>query len=79
MAHFFIEEDMESILKEREGGSKKMHLASMREECLVFIVEGHPGIGKTTLAHKITKGWTNGTVLQNVCMVFLISLHRDKK
>ena len=44
-----------------------------------MLVEGRPGSGKTTLAHKITKDWTNGMVLQNVHMVFLISLREDKK
>ena len=52
---------------------------SKYERGALVLVEGRPGSGKTTLAHKITKDWANGIVLPNVHMVFLISLRKDLK
>ena len=76
--NFFVEGEIEVILEKRERVQYEDAFSKYERGALV-LVEGRPGSGKTTLAHKITKDWANGKVLQNVRMVFLISLHKDKK
>ena len=77
-SNFFVEGEIEAILEKRERVQYEDAFSKYERGALV-LVEGHPGSGKTTLAHKITKDWANGKVLQNVRMVFLISLRKDKK
>ena len=76
--NFFVEGEIEAILEKRERVQYEDAFSKYERGALV-LVEGRPGSGKTTLAHKITKDWANGMVLQNVHMVFLISLRKDKK
>ena len=45
----------------------------------LVLVEGRPGSGKTTLVHKIIKDWTNGLVLREADLVFLITLRFANK
>ena len=45
----------------------------------LVLVEGRPGSGKTTLVHKIIKDWTNGLVLREADLVFLITLRFTNK
>ena len=75
-SNFFVEGDIEAILEKRERVQYEDAFSKYERGSLV-LVEGRPGSGKTTLAHKITKDWANGMVLQNVHMVFLISLRKD--
>ena len=77
-SRFFIEREMEDILEKREKVEYTYAFGKYERRALV-LVEGHPGSGKTTLAHKIAKDWANGTVLQNVCLVLLISLRKDQE
>ena len=75
---FFIEREMEDILEKREKVEYTDAFGKYERRALV-LVEGRPGSGKTTLAHKIAKDWANGTALQNVCLVLLISLRKDQE
>ena len=75
---FFIEREMEDILEKREKVEYTDAFGKYERRALV-LVEGRPGSGKTTLAHKIAKDWANGKVLQNVCLVLLISLRKDQE
>ena len=75
---FFIEREMEDILEKREKVEYTDVFGKYERKALV-LVEGRPGSGKTTLALKIAKDWANGTVLQNVCLVLLISLRKDQE
>ena len=77
-SNFFVEGEIEAILEKRERVQYEDSFSKYERGALV-LVEGRPGSGKTTLAHKITKDWAKGMVLQNVHMVFLISLRKDKK
>ena len=77
-SNFFVEGEIDAILEKRERVQYEDAFSKYERGALV-LVEGRPGSGKTTLAHKITKDWANGMVLQNVYMVFLISLREDKK
>ena len=74
-SNFFVEGEIEAILEKRERVHYEDAFSKYEKGALV-LVEGRPGSGKT---HKITKDWANGMVLQNVHMVFLISLRKDIK
>ena len=74
--NFFVQNEIEAILEIREK-VKYEDAFSDYESGALLLVEGRPGSGKTTLAHKITKDWAKGTILKNVHMVFLISLRND--
>ena len=47
------------------------------KEGALFILEGRPGSGKTTLTCKIAKNWVNGKMLSNASKVFLGSIRKD--
>ena len=40
----------------------------------LFLIEGNPGTGKTTLAYKVCKTWAQGKVLQNCSCIILVEL-----
>ena len=49
-------------------------LFSEHETGALFLVEGHPGSGKTTLVHKISRDWSKGNVLKKTNILFRIIL-----
>ena len=55
--------EYEEVFGEHEGGG-------------LVLVEGRPGSGKTTLAHKVAKDWALGEVLVKSKLVFLILLRQ---
>ena len=65
---------MDDILESKEVVKYEEVFSEYRKGALV-VVEGHPGSGKTTLVHKVTRDWATGRkVLQGAKMVFLITL-----
>ncbi len=71
-----VDVEMEKIVerKNRVNYSELFH--EYQRETLI-LVEGRPGSGKTTLAHKITKDWAKGEILREVSKLFLVSLRRN--
>ncbi len=71
---YSVRGDMDDILSKKEKISY--------EECFgkyssgdLKVVEGRPGVGKTTLAHKVTRDWSTGkNILVGADLVFLVSL-----
>ena len=57
---------------------RQLSLADMlnftEEETKVILIEGGPGMGKSTLAIKICKCWANGKLLENYSAVILLPL-----
>ena len=53
--------DYEKLFREHETGA-------------LFLVEGRPGSGKTTLVHKISRDWAKGNVLKKTNILFRIIL-----
>ena len=49
-------------------------LFSEHETGALFLVEGRPGSGKTTLVHKISRDWAKGNVLKKTNILFRIIL-----
>lgn len=69
--YFTIRGDMDDILESKEVVQYEEVFREYREGALV-LVEGHPGSGKTTPVHKVTRDWANGReILQGARMVFL--------
>ena len=66
--------DVDDLLESKEVVEYEKVFREYTEGALVLI-EGRPGSGKTTLAHKVTRDWGTGRkVLQGARMVFLITL-----
>ena len=71
---YSIQGNMDDILSEKEE-INYLDAFGRYESGAVMLIEGRPGCGKTTLAHKITKDWTMGeNVLIGAKLVFLVSL-----
>ncbi len=71
---YSVRGDMDDILSKKEKISYKECFGKYRSGVLL-LVEGRPGVGKTTLAHKVTRDWsTGGNVLVGADLVFLVSL-----
>ncbi len=71
---YSVRGDMDDILSKKEKISYKECFGKYRSGVLL-VVEGRPGVGKTTLAHKVTRDWsTGGKVLVGADLVFLVSL-----
>ena len=49
---------------------------SISSENRVFLIEGRPGCGKTTLTRKVSRDWSEGTIMGEVKYLFLIPLRR---
>ena len=71
--------DIEDIIREKESldfsGIGKKEDGSPAQ---LIIVEGGPGIGKTTFAWKVCRKWSKGKILQQYRLVVLLRL-RDKR
>ncbi len=71
---YSVRGDMDDILSKKEKISYKECFGKYRSGVLL-VVEGRPGVGKTTLAHKVTRDWsTGGNILVGADLVFLVSL-----
>ncbi len=71
---YSVRGDMDDILSKKEKISYKECFGKYRSGVLL-VVEGRPGVGKTTLAHKVTRDWSTGeNVLVGADLVFLVSL-----
>ncbi len=71
---YSVRGDMDDILSKKEKISYKECFGKYISGVLL-VVEGRPGVGKTTLAHKVTRDWsTGGNVLVGADLVFLVSL-----
>ncbi len=72
--NYSVRGDMDDILNKKEKISYEECFGKYRSGVLL-VVEGRPGVGKTTLAHKVTRDWsTGGNVLVGADLVFLVSL-----
>ena len=71
---YSVRGDIDDILKKKD--SVDYHQAFGRYKSGKFVlVEGRPGCGKTTLAHKVTRDWSRGEkVLVGAELVFIVSL-----
>ena len=72
--NYSVRGDMDDIIKKKD--KIDYHEAFGRYESgALVLVEGRPGCGKTTLAHKVTRDWSRGEkVLVGVELVFIVSL-----
>ena len=71
---YSVRGNMDDILKKKD--KIDYHEAFGRYESgALVLVEGRPGCGKTTLAHKLTRDWSRGeNVLIGAELVFIVSL-----
>ena len=78
--HYALSGDADKVIaqKEKERIEYSEVFGEYKSSELV-LVEGRPGSGKTTLVHKIIKDWTNGLVLREADLVFLITLRFANK
>ena len=69
-----IRGDMDDILKDKEGITYDNALGGLSSgACL--LIEGRPGSGKTTLAHKFSQDWARKEItLEHVRLLFLVHL-----
>ena len=72
-ARFTIRGDMDDILNYKEKIEYKNIFDGLRSGSL-FLIEGRPGSGKTTLVHKITRDWASSEVHGPMRLVLLVSL-----
>ncbi len=71
---YSVRGDMDDIISKKEKISYEECFGKYRSGVLL-VVEGRPGVGKTTLAHKVTRDWSTGeNVLAGADLVFLVSL-----
>ncbi len=71
---YSVRGDMDDILSKKEKISYEECFGKY-ESGFLLVVEGRPGVGKTTLAHKVTRDWSTGeNVLVGADLVFLVSL-----
>ena len=71
---YSIRGDIDDILKEKDKVEYKRLFGKHESKALVLL-EGHPGSGKTTLTHKLTRDWaTKPDILRGAKLVFLYHL-----
>ena len=71
--HYALSSDADKVIAQKEKIKYSEVFGEYKSSELV-LVEGRPGSGKTTLVHKIIKGWTNDQVLREAYLVFHITL-----
>ena len=76
--HYALSGDADKVIAKKEKIEYSVVFGEYKNSELV-LVEGRPGSGKTTLVHKIIKDWTNGLVLREADLVFLITLRFANK
>ena len=76
--HYALSGDADKVIAQKEKIEYSEVFREYKSSELVLI-EGRPGSGKTTLVHKIIKDWTNGLVLSEADLVFLITLQFANK
>ena len=76
--HYALSGDADNVIAKKEKIEYSEVFGEYKRSELV-LVEGRPGSGKTTLVHKIIKDWTNGLVLREADLVFLITLRFANK
>ena len=76
--HYALSGDADKVIAQKEKIEYSEVFGEYKSSELV-LVEGRPGSGKTTLVHKIIKDWTNGLVLREADLVFLIPLRFANK
>ena len=76
--HYALSGDADKVIAQKEKIEYSEVFGGYKSSELV-LVEGRPGSGKTTLVHKIIKDWTNGQVLREADLVFLITLRFANK
>ena len=76
--HYALSGDADKVIAKKEKIEYSEVFGEYKSSELV-LVEGRPGSGKTTLVHKIIKDWTNGLVLREADLVFLITLRFANK
>ena len=72
---FSVRGDADDVIAEKEKVEYEEVFGEHERRGLV-LVEGRPGGGKTTLAHKVAKDWALGEVLVKSKLVFLILLRQ---
>ena len=71
---YSVRRDMDDIIKKKDKIEYYQAFGRYESGALV-LVEGRPGCGKTTLAHKVTRDWSRGEkVLVGAELVFIVSL-----
>ncbi len=70
---YSIRGDADDIIKRKKNIGYNVAFGSFLKRSLL-LVEGRPGMGKTTLVHKITRDWVEGKALHKTKLVFHISL-----
>ena len=76
--HYALSGDADKVIAKKEKIEYSEVFGEYKSSELV-LVEGRPGSGKTTLVYKIIKDWTNGLVLREADLVFLITLRFANK
>ena len=72
--YYTVQGDMDDIVYKKKEITYKDVFQKHRDDCL-FLIEGRPGSGKTTLVRKIAKDWAKGMpILQCAKWVFLVPL-----
>ena len=71
---YSVRRDIDDIIKNKDKIDYH-HAFGRYESGALMLVEGRPGCGKTTLAHKVTRDWSRGEkVLVGAEFVFIVSL-----
>ncbi len=70
---YSIRGNADDIIERKENIGYEAAFGSFKKRSLMLI-EGRPGIGKTTLVHKISRDWAEGKALHKTKLVLYVSL-----